>query len=137
MSHCVEVVSHSKVKVEENKMKVIFLNPTCQDFRRGRIDGCLVVDGIRADYFVSGCGKSVLVELKGCNVDHACKQLFAAAEHENVKPLLTGKLGFLIICSKFPSNTTSVQIAQDKAKKKYGSKLLVLTKERTLSMEAF
>lgn len=130
-------VSHSKVKVEENKMKVVFLNPDCSEFKKGRIDGCLVQEGIRADYFVSGCGRTVLVELKGCNVDHACKQLFAAAEHQNVKPHLTGKLGFLIICSKFPSNTTSVQIAQDKAKKKYGSKLLVLTRERTLSMECF
>lgn len=137
MSACVEVVSHSKVKIEENNMKIVFLNPNGEEFRKGRIDGCLVKDGIRADYFVCGCGKSILIELKGCNVDHACKQLFAAAEHKAVKPHLTGKLGFLIICSRYPSNSTSVQLAQNRAKKTYGSRFLVYTRERVLSMESF
>lgn len=137
MSPCLEKVSHSKIKIEEMKRKAIFLNPNKVDYIKGKIDGCLVDDGIRADYFISGEGKSVLVELKGCNIAHGCEQLFSAAEHKKVRPYLTGKLGFLMICSRFPSHDTSVQLAMSKAKRKYGAKFLVLTKEREVDMSMF
>lgn len=129
-----ETVSHSKVKVEENGRKVIFDNPARSEFQRGRIDECLVTSGIRADYFVNGEGKSILIELKGCDLKHACEQLFAAVEHKNVKPHLSGKIGFIIMCSRFPRADTSVQLAQQKARKKYGAKFNVFSKSRVIKM---
>lgn len=137
MKNCIETVRHSSVKVEEQKRKAIFSNPNKNPYQKGRIDGCLVSEGIRADYFVSGEGKSVLVELKGCNIDHACKQLLLAAEHENVKPHLNEKIGFMIVCSRYPSHTSTVQLTEDKIRKKYKAKLLVFTKQREVNMGMF
>ena len=92
MNGCIEVVSHSKVKVEEYKRKAIFLNDERKDYEIGRIDGCLVKSGIKADFYVSSPDKTVLVELKGTNIDHACKQLFAAVENAEVKKRLREKI---------------------------------------------
>ena len=137
MTECIKKVSHSRVRVEEQKRKAVFINEDRAEYTVGRIDGCLVADGIRADYFVSGSGVSVLVELKGCNIDHACAQLFSAADHEKVKPHLEGKIGFLIICSRYPTFNTSVQKAMALAKKKYGAKFYVYTNQRELTMSMF
>ena len=137
MNACIETVTHSRIKIEEHKRKATFLNPNGATYQKGKVDGCLVTEGIRTDYFVNGEGRSVLIELKGCNVKHACDQLFATAEHKDVKPYLTGKLGFLIICSRFPSHNTSIQLAMNKARKKYGAVFLVFTCEREVNILDF
>lgn len=82
MGDCVRINSNTLVKVEENKRKATFRNPQRKEFRVGRIDDCLVKSGIRSDYFVLEPGTgTVLIELKGTDVAHACAQLFASAEH--------------------------------------------------------
>lgn len=112
---CSLVKSDSKIKVEENGRKAVFNNIERQDFTVSEVDGCLITDGPRADYLVSKNGStSVLVELKGRNVEHACDQLFASLEHDNVQNLLEGKLGLLIICRKFPRFDTYVAKAKTK-----------------------
>lgn len=135
--NCIDTIDHSRIKVAEKSRKAIFLNPEKNQYKRGRIDGCLVYNEICADYFVSGEGKTVIVELKGCDVARATKQLFAAADHESVKPHLDGQIGFLIICSRYPSHNTTVQIAKQKAKKIYGAKLIILNRERDVSLSMF
>lgn len=134
MSHCISSVNHSRIKVEENKRKAIFRNDEKVTYEIGRIDGCLVTSGIRADYFVSSPDKSVLVELKGSNIDHACKQLFAAAEHSSVKGKLKKKIGFLVICSRVPAASTSTQLAQQKAKRKYNARFQVFCRQKELDI---
>lgn len=111
MSSCVSTTKNKIIVVEERKRKAIFINSGGDEFKKGKIDGCLVTEGIRADYFVSGLGRTILVELKGSDVGHACSQLFAAADHENVKKYLEPNIGFLIICSRYPAHSTSVQLA--------------------------
>ncbi|WP_289150366.1 hypothetical protein [uncultured Salipiger sp.] len=137
MNACITAVNHSNVKVEEKKRKAIFLNKAKAEYKIGRIDGCLINDGTRADYFVSGDGTTVLVELKGCDIKHACDQLFAAADHEIVKPHLESRIGFLIICSRYPAQNTSVQRAMALAKKKYKAKFFVFTNKREVTMSMF
>lgn len=134
MSRCIEVVFHSRIKLEENRMKAVFLNPERREFKIGRIDGCLIEEGIRADYFVSGLGCSVVVELKGADIEHACKQVFVSARHEKVRPHLEGNLSFVIICSRVPSYSSAVQFAQVRAKKEFDAKLKVYTRERELNI---
>ncbi|MFA1602363.1 hypothetical protein ACDW82_01765 [Alcaligenes faecalis] len=137
MSECIQKVIQSKVKVEEKSRKAVFVTDGKSEYIKGRIDQCLIKDGVRADYFVSGEGKTVLIELKGCNVSHACDQLFKAVEHENVKPYLNEKIGFLVICSKYPTHDTSVQLAMSKAKKKYKAEFRVYTNKREVNMSMF
>lgn len=137
MSGCIETISHSQIKLEENKMKAIFLNPERANCSRGKIDQCLVTEGIRADYFVSNPQKSILVELKGCDIKHACAQLFAAVEHPNVRPHLKDKIGFVIICSRYPKASTEVQISSQKAKKKYGAQFKVSCRKQIFNFDDF
>lgn len=137
MSDCIYKVSHTHVKVEEQRRKAIFLNKSNAEYKIGRIDGCLVTDGPRADYFVSGDNTSVLIELKGCNIDHACAQLFSAVDHRDVRPHLEQSIGFLIICSRFPAQNTAVQRAMALARKKYNAKFFVFTNKREVTMEMF
>lgn len=137
MTRCIRTLCHPKVKIEENGRKAIFINDDRTEFEIGHIDGCLVSSGIRADFFVNGSDVSVLVELKGCNIDHACNQLFAAVEHENVKPHLKQRIGFLIICSRYPRADTAIQKAMARAKRQFGAKFLVFTNQREVTMSMF
>jgi len=117
---CTSRVNHSKIKVEENKRKAIFNNPSRQDYEVSKVDGCLITNGIRCDNLVSRCDDlSVLVELKGGDVGHACDQLFQAVKDANVTPLLKGKAGFLVICSKYPRFDSFVRRAKERAAKEY------------------
>ncbi len=118
--HCTVDMTHSLVKVEEHKRKATFKNPSRLLYKVTRVDGCLVTSGVRSDYLVSeDKGASVLVELKGKNVAHACDQLFASAKHQAVAPLIGSRLGFLVVCSKYPRFDTAVLKAKSRAAKEF------------------
>ncbi|WOB79623.1 hypothetical protein [Brevundimonas nasdae] len=118
--NCTTEKSHSLVKIEENKRVAIFRNPRKLPIRVSRVDGCLVTKGIRSDFVVSEPdAASIIVELKGVDVAHACDQLFATVEHPEVKPLLEAQIGFLVICSRYPRFDSFVAKAKQKAAKRY------------------
>lgn len=113
---CTTRVTHSLIKVEENKRKAVFRNPNRVEYEISDIDDCVIKSGVRCDKLVSRCDDhSALVELKGSNVAHACDQLFTSAKHDHVKPLLKEKIGFLVICSRYPKFDTFVRKAKDRA----------------------
>lgn len=117
---CTQLVTHSRVKVEENKRKAVFRNPKNKKYSVVTVDGCLINDGARSDYLVSESETaSVLVELKGRDVEHACQQLLATAGRKEVRGLLEKKVGFLVVCRKYPSFDTFVAKAKQKCAKEY------------------
>lgn len=135
MNNCIKPSKGSIIRIKEKKRAAAFPNPQKAPHLIGKIDGCLVKEGIRADYFVADRQTAVLVELKGCNISHACKQLLAAATHSNVAPHLKGlNLNFLIICSRFPKDNTAVQRAKDAVHKKYGGRFRVASNERMVDL---
>ncbi|WP_162241549.1 hypothetical protein [Methylobacterium sp. Leaf117] len=132
---CTIVVSHKLVKVEENKRKAVFRNPESKEYRITKVDNCVVTEGPRTDYLVSEKGSvSVLVELKGKDVEHACEQLFASADHASVRPLLESRIGFVIVCSKYPRFDTFVAKAKNTAAKRYKSGFHVICDQRELDI---
>ena len=133
---CTRRINHSKIKVEENKRKAIFNNPLNELYEVSIVDGCLVKEGIRCDSLVTKKDySSVLIELKGANVQHACDQLFTAVSHPDVAPLIDKKVGFLVICSKFPKFDTFVRKAIDRAAKQFGSGFHVVCNQGTFDIE--
>lgn len=116
---CVEKVRHSLVKVGEKGRIATFKNPTNEEFLKIQVDGCLVTIGVRADAIVSNESSSVIVEFKGGGLNHACEQLFSTVENEVILPYLKKKVGFLIVCSKYPSFDSFVRKAKMHALKKY------------------
>ena len=136
LDSCTRAVTHSRIKVEENKRKAIFRNPQNDVYKVSVIDGCLVKDGVRSDFLVSKPDTaSVIVELKGTDVEHACDQLFASAEHPNVAGLLENRLGFMVVCSRYPRFDAFVARAKQRAAKRYKAGFHVITKEGEFDIE--
>lgn len=119
---CTVRIQHPLVKVEEHKRKAVFKNPNKKDYDVTIVDGCLINDGIRSDFLVSEVGSaSVLVELKGRDVAHACEQLLATAKKHEVKKLLEKRTGFLVVCRKYPRFDSFVAKAKQICAKEYKS----------------
>lgn len=134
--NCTQTVSHSRVKVEENKRKAVFINDTRDEFKISEVDGCLIRQGVRCDKLVSKVGvASVLVELKGCDVSHACEQLFESAVHLSVKPLLEKSMGFLVICSRVPRFDGFVVKAKQRAAKQFKAGFHVVKNQGEFDIE--
>ena len=127
---CTQVVRRTKIKVAENKRQAVFINPSKLKYSVSIIDNCLVKSGIRADYLVTEASSmSVLVELKGTDVQHACEQLFTSAENDAVKPLIAKKMGFLVICSKYPRFDGFVAKAKQQAADRYKAGFHIVQKQ--------
>lgn len=117
---CTTNVTHSNVKVEENRRKAVFKNPQQKNYTVSKIDDCLITQGLRCDYLISETDDaSVLIELKGTDVDHACEQLLASVIHQNVTSLLKPRIGFLVICSRYPRVDTFVLKAKQKCAREF------------------
>lgn len=113
-----EQVSHSRITVQEKGKSFTVLNPERKDYERVLVDNCQVKEGPRADWSIRKVGdRSVVVELKGRNVEHAIEQLFATVSHPNCVEHIERKNALLIICAKYPSFDTMVAKAQVRARK--------------------
>jgi hypothetical protein len=114
---CVEAVRHSKVKVEEQGRKAVFLNPDQALIKKVHVDGCLMTGtGPKADYIVSKPGVvDVIVELKGKDVPHARDQIVATLPVWRAHPPFSSKIAGLIVCSRSPLSSSELQIMKAKA----------------------
>ncbi|WP_152980522.1 hypothetical protein [Stenotrophomonas ginsengisoli] len=123
----------SNVKVEENGRSAAFLNPDRLRFFRIKFDGGIVKNTIGADFVVvkDGVG-SVVVELKGTDIEHAVDQIDATIGYvKSCKaPASNGKIEIsalpvagLIVCSRFPRASTTFQKRQKRFVSKHRSPL--------------
>jgi hypothetical protein len=64
--------------------------------------------------------------LKGKDIEHACDQIFTSAKMPEVKKLLGKKLGFLIVCSRYPRFDSFVRRAKEESLKKFKAPLHVV-----------
>lgn len=78
---CHKNINDSKILIKDkgSRSTLIILNPTQENYLETRLDGCYLdyQDGQKsADYMLSKQdGNSLLIELKGRNVEHGCKQV--------------------------------------------------------------
>ncbi|MFK4870761.1 hypothetical protein [Novosphingobium sp. ZW T3_23] len=123
---CVEEVDGSNVTVKERGRRANFKNPGRSTFQKIQVDKCLVKDGKKADWIVRKIGVgSIVVELKGKDLDQACRQLLATVEHPDCQPWLQEQKALLIVCSRYPSVDTTVQKVRLAARKR-GMRLSVV-----------
>ena len=126
-SKCTVSCKDSLIVIQEKKRRAVFRNLEKTDYKVTRIDDCLVKDGVKVDYLVNKVGvASVLVELKGSDVDHACDQLEATVRHPLVAPLLEARIGFVIVCSRYPRIDTKVQRAKSRLARDFKAVLKVV-----------
>lgn len=128
---CTEVVKVSKVKIAENGKQAVFLNPNKEEFSRTRVDGCVIVNRTACDWWVvHDTSGSVLVELKGSDVEHAIEQIEATFEYLSKNDLLLEKNAAMIVCSKpsrHPSFTSKLQKAKSRLSAKFKAPLHIVT----------
>ena len=136
---CTEEVSHPKIRLEDKGSKrfAIFLNPTCAKHSRTRTDGCLVVEQTAADWVLT-CDKAdqqVIVELKGKNVEHAAKQIFATAAHLKQTDRSKSAIAGLIVCTQYPKHDTKIARAKLKFAREYGGPIHAASGSREFHLD--
>lgn len=116
---CVEETNGSNITVKERGRRANFRNPDRHSFLKIQVDGCLLNEKYKkADWIVTKVGiGSIIIELKGKNLDQACQQLKETLDHPRCKPWLEARKAMLIVCSRYPSIDTTVQRLQLKARK--------------------
>jgi hypothetical protein len=114
------------IKVEDYGRKATFENPLRKKHFVYEVDGCMVDNETASDFVVAKVGfGDLIVELKGRDVDHAVKQIFATVQLWGHFGLRNGRLAALIVCSQYPRSSKSVRRAQQKFASAFKEKLVV------------
>jgi len=140
-----EVTDVSRVKVEENGRSAIFVNNGRAKFHKVKVDGGLIDNQLCADYVVSKDQVgSVVVELKGTDIEHAVDQIDAtitimktcgSPRSKDKKNLSQLPIAGLVVCSKYPRADTSFQKKQKKFVAKHKVPLHCVSGKGEFSLE--
>ena len=132
---CVEEIDIPLIVVVERGRKAVFSNVSRAIHRRVKVDGCLINEGSRADWIITKLGVgSVIVELKGKDLDNACRQLMVTSCHGLCEPWMETRRALLIVCSRYPSFDTAIAKAKVAARKR-GMRLTVVCSQSKSSVE--
>mgnify|MGYP001277041199 CR=1 FL=1 len=120
-SKCVIEKKDSKIKVEQLGRKAVFRNAKKDKYSVVTFDGCVVVQSLAADYIVTKLNVgSVIVELKGSDVEHGIGQIGATVDYLAKEGGLCSKVkGALIVCSQYPRASSSFQVKLQKFVRAY------------------
>lgn len=133
---CVQPTKDSKIKFEENKRKIIFLNPDRKDYKRVQVDGCAIDDKVtmRCDKLLVSADEHEerYVELKGTEVMHAIDQLESTIQR--LGEFDDNRHAYVISTNVAPAYTTKIQQKALLFKKKYNSELLVREKQLEVAL---
>ncbi len=124
---CIECKSDKYIKLEENKSKVTFHNPSQKQYECIKVDGCAITDGVRCDYLLRRNEEELeyFIELKGCDVGHAISQLRASIKQLSSDAAKKAKTAFVISTKPYPLTNATVQLAMKEFKTKFNALLVV------------
>ncbi|MCX7044181.1 MAG: hypothetical protein NTX50_01675 [Candidatus Sumerlaeota bacterium] len=119
---CEKTRSDPRIVLREKRSEICFLNPLRKAIREVRIDGCVIRDGLRCDYLlIVGCTEHY-VELKGCDVDHAVKQIETTIRKVSADAKRLEKHSY-IVSSRCPALSPQIQGWKIKFRKEFNSSL--------------
>ena len=129
---CVTSVSHSKIKFEENKRTIYFLNPSRRVYKCVQVDGCAITNGICCDKMLTSADEhsEYYVELKGTDVGHAISQLQTSIE--TLGEYDEDRHAYVVSTNVMPALSTLLQRAQKVFRDRYNAELRV--KEKMLEV---
>lgn len=107
---CYEQKDHrgSNLVCEENGRRMIFTKAPGRFASKIRIDGCVIKERTACDYLVHDWkGRYHFVELKGCDVRKAFRQL-AAAISELLPANMKDEFWCFVICSNSPLRSSTL-----------------------------
>lgn len=131
---CISETTDSQIKFEENKRKIIFLNPRRFPYECVDVDGCTIKEGARCDKLLLSTDEREerYVELKGTDVMHAIDQL-----EETIKRLgeyTDNRHAYVISTNVAPAINTNRQAKIKYFKEKYCAELKIQEKQLTVSL---
>jgi hypothetical protein len=122
---CLDKHRKPEFEVKEHRSVVIFGNPGLRAILQITIDDCVLKEGERCDWLiiVNGNDLSILVELKGSDIDKAYRQL--KTSHQKLTEHLKRHKTWIVSYSGSPRFNTTIQNLTLRARKDHGSRLLV------------
>lgn len=131
---CISQTTDSQIRFEENKRKIIFLNPQRHPYERVDVDGCTIKEGVRCDKLLLSADEREerYVELKGTDVMHAIDQL-----EETIKRLgeyTDNRHAYVISTNVAPAINTKRQAKIKYFKETYCAELKIQEKQLTVSL---
>ena len=131
---CIRQTTDLQIRFEENKRKIIFLNPQRLPYERVDVDGCTINDGVRCDKLLLSADEREerYVELKGTDVMHAIDQL-----EETIKRLgeyTDNRHAYVISTNVAPAINTKRQAKIKYFKERYCAELKIQEKQLTVSL---
>jgi hypothetical protein len=107
--NCETTTEQNIIVLKENRSRLLIKNSRNEKIRRIVVDGCAITEGQRCDFLIIDANSGeYFVELKGCDVEHAIKQLEATIKQLGAK-VKTVKRHSIIISSRCPLLTTKIQ----------------------------
>lgn len=72
---CKNQTKAKRIPLKEKGICLHFINDSCRDVIKIRVDGCAITEGMRCDYLVLCNKHEYFVELKGSDIGHAVDQI--------------------------------------------------------------
>lgn len=133
---CVRPTTDSKIKFEENKRKIIFLNPERLEYKKVQVDGCVINDKVtmRCDQLLVSADErdERYVELKGTDVMHAIEQLEATIVLLGESD--SNRHSYVVSTNVAPAYNTKIQQKAMYFKKRYRSELVIREKKLEVAL---
>lgn len=137
---CVTTTRATRVAVSEKGKSAVFLNFEKQPICKVQYDGCHISQQVGCDWLVlKGSDVTILVELKGSDIDRALIQIEATLAALRASDLLSTRMAALIVCasgSVRPAYTSKIQKVQQRLSRDYRTPLHVVTRNREYQFDA-
>lgn len=110
---CICSTKDSQIKFEENKRKIIFLNPSNHRYKKVKVDGCAIKTGQKCDDLLISQDEHEehFVELKGVDIMHAIDQLEQTIL--KIGEFDDNRHSYIICTNVAPAYTTTIQKKQN------------------------
>jgi|GEM_PF-6447593 len=118
---CISQSNFKKIKIADSGKHIIIRNDKQEEFTIYQIDGCVIVDGKRADKLVRNPRDvDVILEFKGGDIAGAAKQIEATAAFWLQKQLGVRPIHGCIISTHTPAFNPTIQRVKLEHKRKFG-----------------
>jgi hypothetical protein len=123
---CSTEINHKKIPIRERgSSQITFDNENSITVTRIQVDGCLELDGFRCDWLlIIDQGTEIYIELKGCDVEHAFKQIENTIKIISQDKRSVSKYCY-VITTRTPLTSPQIQVKAKYFKKQYNAVLRV------------
>jgi len=121
---CCETNRDNRVVFKEGRSKLTIENPDRVEATKVIVDGCQINEGKRCDYLYLIKEKEIYIELKGQDIKYAIEQLETTIRRLSKDVRNSGKIS-IVICTRSPLASASIQQFQIKFRKNYNSDFIV------------